>query len=63
LFHFTATIIQKTVLVSEEETWESGRRTEEDNRVLGFGNVSEALRTYMVHIIVRSGFISSKCLY
>jgi len=31
--------------------------------VLGFGNVSEALRTCKVHTLVRSGFNSSKCLY
>jgi hypothetical protein len=65
LFHFRTTIIQKTILLGEEETWESGRRREKDNGVLGFGNVSEALRTCMVHTctLVRSGFNSSKCLY
>jgi hypothetical protein len=48
--------------LGEEETWESGRRREEDNTVLGFGNVSEELRTCMVHTVVGSGFNSSKCI-
>jgi len=50
-------------LLGAEETWESGRRREEDNTVLGFGNVSEALRTCVVHTVVRSGFNSRQCLY
>jgi hypothetical protein len=32
LFHFRATIIQKTILLGKEETWESGRRREEDSK-------------------------------
>jgi len=48
--------------LGEEETCESGRRREEDNTVLGFGNVSEALRTYMVRTVVGLGFNSSKCI-
>jgi hypothetical protein len=47
LFHFRTTIIQKTILLGEEETWESGRRREEGSTVLGFGNVSEA---WFIHV-------------